>query len=66
MCGGGETTLVLDGGFVEDGTGEEVWRGDELFKPEGSRHSFRVIGDTPCIAAVFSLGTVRFASGVTV
>ena len=58
--GGGETTLVLEGGFVEDGSGEEVWRGDELFKPEGSAHSFRVIGDAPCVAAVIALGGVKF------
>ncbi len=58
--GESETTLVLEGGFAEDGTGEEVWRGDELFKGEGSAHSFRVIGDGPCVSAVLVTGGLTF------
>lgn len=56
---GEETTLVLEGGFLEAGTGEEVWRGDELFKPKASEHSFQVIGETPCVAAVIAQGGVK-------
>ncbi len=63
--GGEETTLVLEGGFVED-DGNEVWRGDELYKDGGSEHAFRVIGDEPCIAAVIVRRGLTFKSGIKV
>jgi hypothetical protein len=56
---GDEVTLVLDGGFRDEG-GREIWRGDELFKPAGSEHDFVVIGDRACVAAVLALGGVAF------
>jgi putative transcriptional regulator len=57
--GSDETTLVLEGGFAEDG-GVEVWRGDELYKGPGTEHTFQVIGDQPCVAAVIAPGGVKF------
>jgi putative transcriptional regulator len=60
--GSDETTLVLDGGFAEDG-GQEVWRGDELYKGAGSEHTFAVVGEQPCVAAVIAPGGVTFKDG---
>jgi quercetin dioxygenase-like cupin family protein len=59
--GSDETTLVLEGGFAEEGEGgQEVWRGDELYKGPGSVHAFRVVGDGPCVAAVIAPKGVVF------
>jgi quercetin dioxygenase-like cupin family protein len=54
---GDETMLVLDGGFREpaDG-GEEVWRGDEIFRDDGSEHSLVALPGVPCVAAVIIFG----------
>lgn len=54
-----ETTLVLDGGFL-DASGEEVWRGDEMIKDAGSSHDFVVIEGGDCVACVIAHGGVRF------
>lgn len=48
---GDETTLVLQGG-CEDSDGDEAFRGDLVFKPQGSSHSLRVLEGPACIAAV--------------
>jgi quercetin dioxygenase-like cupin family protein len=54
---GDETMLVLDGGFVEPGEGgDEVWRGDEVFRPDGSEHALRGLPGIPCVAAVLIYG----------
>lgn len=53
---GDETMLVLDGGFVEPGGGEEVWRGDEIFRPDGSDHALVALPGVPCVAAVLIFG----------
>lgn len=52
---GDETMLVLDGGFNEPG-GEEVWRGDEIARPNGSEHKLVGLPGVPCIAAVLIFG----------
>ncbi|MBX3220141.1 MAG: cupin domain-containing protein [Labilithrix sp.] len=54
---GDETMLVLDGGFREpaDG-GEEVWRGDEIFRGDGSEHALVALPGVPCVAAVLIFG----------
>lgn len=54
---GDETMLVLDGGFREpaDG-GEEVWRGDEIFRGDGTEHTLVALPGEPCIAAVLIFG----------
>lgn len=56
---GSETTLVLEGGFL-DASGEEVWRGDEMIKEAGSSHDFVVIEGGDCVACVIAHGGVRF------
>jgi hypothetical protein len=56
---GEETTIVLDGGFL-DVSGEEVWRGDEMVKGSGSEHDFVVLEGGDCIAAVLAMGGVDF------
>ena len=54
---GDETMLVLDGGFREpaDG-GEEVWRGDEIFRDDGTEHALLALPGVPCVAAVLIFG----------
>lgn len=54
---GEETMLVLDGGFREpaDG-GEEVWRGDEIFRDDGTEHALVALPGVPCVAAVLIFG----------
>jgi quercetin dioxygenase-like cupin family protein len=54
---GDETMLVLDGGFHEPmSNGEEVWRGDEIFRADGSEHALVGLPGVPCIAAVVIFG----------
>jgi putative transcriptional regulator len=53
---GDETMLVLDGGFREIATDEEVWRGEELFRPDGSEHLIEALPGAPCVAAVLIYG----------
>lgn len=53
---GDELNFLLEGGFREaarEGTScAEVWRGEELFKPAGSAHEFKILPGSVCIAAV--------------
>ena len=54
---GEETMLVLDGGFREPGEGgEEIWRGDEIFRDDGTEHALLALPGVPCIAAVLIHG----------
>jgi putative transcriptional regulator len=54
---GEEITLLLDGGFREPGEGgAEVWRGDELYRADGSGHALVALPGVPCIAAVVIYG----------
>jgi putative transcriptional regulator len=55
-----EISFVLDGG-LRDSTGLEVWRGEELYKPPRSEHSFVALGDAPCIAATVAFDGIDFA-----
>ena len=58
---GDETMLVLDGGFREPANdGEEAWRGDELFRGDGSDHALVALPGVPCIAAVLIVGHADF------
>ncbi len=58
---GDETMLVLDGGFREaTGAGEEVWRGDELFRGDGTDHTLVALPGVPCIAAAVIHGHADF------
>ncbi|MBX3213032.1 MAG: cupin domain-containing protein [Labilithrix sp.] len=54
---GDETMLVLDGGFREPAVGgEEVWRGDEVFRGDGTEHALVALPGVPCVAAVVIFG----------
>jgi len=54
---GDETMIVLDGGFREPGDGgEEVWRGDEIFRADGTEHALLALPGIPCVAAVLIFG----------
>ncbi len=54
---GDETMIVLDGGFREPAVaGEEVWRGDEIFRGDGTEHALEALPGVPCVAAVLILG----------
>ena len=54
---GDETMLVLDGGFSEPAEGgEEVWRGDEIFRGDGSAHTLVALPGAPCVAAALIFG----------
>jgi hypothetical protein len=58
---GDETMFVLDGGLREEtGALAEVWRGDEMFRADGSEHSFVALPGVPCIAAVVIFGHGEF------
>jgi putative transcriptional regulator len=58
---GEETMLVLDGGFREPSPrGEEVWRGDELLRGEGTEHALVGLPGVPCIAAAVIFGHADF------
>jgi quercetin dioxygenase-like cupin family protein len=58
---GSETMLVLDGGFHEpvDG-GEEVWRGDEIHRENGTAHALVGLPGVPCVAAAVIFGHADF------
>lgn len=54
---GDETMLVLDGGFNEPQEGgEEVWRGDEVFRGDGTQHKLVALPGVPCVAAAVIFG----------
>jgi anti-sigma factor ChrR (cupin superfamily) len=54
---GDETMLVLDGGFREDHEGgEEVWRGDEILRSDGTEHTLVGLPGVPCVSAVLIFG----------
>jgi putative transcriptional regulator len=53
---GDESMVVLDGGFREVATEREVWRGEELFSPDGSEHVIEALPGVPCVAAVLIYG----------
>jgi hypothetical protein len=58
---GVETMVVLDGGFQETGPlHDEVWRGDELYRADGSEHAFVALEGVPCIAAALVIGYADF------
>ena len=58
---GEETMVVLDGGFREDvPNGEEVWRGDEIIRGDGSDHALVALPGIPCVAAVIIYGHTDF------
>jgi putative transcriptional regulator len=54
---GEETMVVLDGGFREPAEGgEEVWRGDEIFRADGTEHTLVALPGVPCVAAALIFG----------
>lgn len=57
---GVETTLVIDGGFVEPATKNETWRGEEITRDDGTDHSLVGLPGIPCIAAVLITGHADF------
>jgi anti-sigma factor ChrR (cupin superfamily) len=57
---GEETMLLLDGGFCETDGGEEAWRGDEMFRGDGTGHAFVALPGVPCIAAAVIFGHADF------
>jgi hypothetical protein len=60
--GGAETMLVLAGGLREEGAGDgEVWRGDEITRPDGSAHSLVALEGEPCIVATVVQGSIDLA-----
>lgn len=50
-----ERVLVLEGSYA-DGDGFEVRAGDAQTMPQHSEHELHVLGDQPCVAAVFEQG----------
>ncbi len=61
---GVETMLVLEGGFREAAASgvapEEAWRGDELYRADGSAHALVTLEGVPCIAASLVVGYADF------
>jgi anti-sigma factor ChrR (cupin superfamily) len=48
-----EDTLVLEGGF-RDTAGHELWPGDALTMPAGSRHALTALPGVPCLCLVLA------------
>ncbi len=58
---GPEQVMVLQGGFRElDQTAGEFWTGDDAPKDAGTHHSFVIVNDCDCIAAVLVQGIEFF------
>jgi len=53
---GDESMFVLDGGFKEVASTEEVWRGEELYRQDGTDHTIEALPGVPCVAAVLIHG----------
>ncbi|MDX2012466.1 MAG: cupin domain-containing protein [Myxococcaceae bacterium] len=52
-----ERVLVLEGGYRDDQSGSEFWRGELDVREDGSSHSFTALEGVPCIcASVAKLG----------
>jgi putative transcriptional regulator len=52
---GPESVLVLEGRYA-DGNGLEVRAGDMQSMPAGSEHELRILGTSPCVAAISEHG----------
>lgn len=52
---GAERVLVLEGAYA-DGAGVEVRAGDEQHMAEGTEHELRILGASPCVAAIAERG----------
>ncbi len=46
-----EQVLVLEGGYRDDQTGQEFWRGEVDVRAEGTSHSFTALAGLACICA---------------
>lgn len=46
-----EQVLALEGGYRDDQTGQEFWRGEVDVRAEGTSHSFTAVAGPPCICA---------------
>ncbi|MBM4776668.1 MAG: transcriptional regulator [Archangiaceae bacterium] len=46
-----EQVLVLEGGYRDDQSGQEFWRGEIDVRAEGTSHSFTAVAGPPCICA---------------
>ncbi|MBL8936315.1 MAG: cupin domain-containing protein [Archangium sp.] len=46
-----EQVLVLEGGYRDDQSGQEFWRGEVDVRAEGTSHSFTAVAGPPCICA---------------
>lgn len=58
---GTETMFVLDGGFREVAEGgAEIWRGDELYKDDGTEHELLALPGRPCVAVSLVVGHADF------
>lgn len=58
---GEETMFVLEGGFRETAEGgDEVWRGDEIHRSDGTGHALLALEGVPCVAAVVIDGHADF------
>lgn len=46
-----EQVLVLEGGYRDDQSGREYWRGEVDVRDEGTSHSFTAVDGPPCLCA---------------
>lgn len=49
--GSREQVLVLEGGYRDDQSGQEFWRGEVDVRAEGTSHSFTALEGVPCLCA---------------
>ena len=49
--GSREQVLVLEGGYRDDQSGQEFWRGEVDVRAEGTAHSFTALEGVPCLCA---------------
>lgn len=63
---GHEHHLFLEGGIREDDTGDVYRAGDELNKAPGTEHSFHVLPDSDCVAAVIIFDGIEMPPGTKI
>ena len=61
---GEEHHLFLTGAIRIDQTGEILRAGDTLISPPDSEHSFKVLPEEDCVAAVILTGGIEMPPGV--
>ncbi len=63
---GDERHLFLEGAICEDGTGRTFRAGDKMINAAGTEHSFQILPETDCVAAVILMAGIEMPPGTKV